>query len=166
MIHLESVMARSRAAATQRAVTVMAGLNLTPAVLSADDVPALVDEVKDLRQAVAARPIAGEALTLREAVRTELIGMGAEAMATIDAVRVLHSPVQQGRVFCAYAGEDRPDCSTCYQEDGGLAEGHLRTVCGHCTPVRSFSFDDEALWPCATVKLLEPVEESGNELRD
>lgn len=119
------------------------------------DLSDIIDEIRDLRAALAARLMTGEQMSLREAVRTELIGEGAEAAAQVDAVRTLHSPIQQGRVYCSYIGPDRPECSTCFAQDGGLLGGHERTICGHFQPVRSFSFADEPAWPCETVQVLD-----------
>lgn len=158
MIHLESVLSRSRAAALQRAVLALSGRPLPAAVVSADDVPELVQEILDLRHAVAARPIAGQALTLREAVRTEVISMCAEQAAMVDAVRALHTPVTQERVFCAYMAYDRPECEICYPGGIGVGEGHQRLVCSHCHTSK-VGYTDEPAWPCATAKLLEPAGE-------
>lgn len=129
MINLEAVNARARAAENQRAFTIMAGRVLSPSVLSAEDVPELVAEVVDLRGAVAARLMDGEVLSFRELVRSELIGMGAEALATVDAIRALHKPEH---------------------------ENLIGPYCMHCTsPIDG----GPEMWPCATIKLLEPTNE-------
>lgn len=160
LINLEAVNARARAAATHRAFTVMAGAKLLPPAVSADDVPELVAEITDLRTALASRVVVGEVLTLRDAVRTELISMNAEYAAQVDAVRAMHSPIRRGKVYCAYLGSDRPDCHTCYPLDGGLGEGHERIVCSYCDQGRVFIFTDEPRYPCATALLLEPAKET------
>jgi hypothetical protein len=159
MINLESVVTRHRAA--------IDAVHQLPAQVLEDHAPALKEsavdilhlilEVEDLRGALAARFLSGEQMTLREAVRVELINAGAEAAAQVDAVRALHSAVEQGRVYCGYKGSDRPDCRTCYHPNGSLGPGHTRTVCSHCHDDRPghFNFADEPYWPCATIKLLD-----------
>lgn len=119
------------------------------------DFPDLIDEIQDLRAALAARLMTGEQMSLRKAVRTELIGEGAEAATQVDAVRALHAPVEQARVYCAYAGMNRPDCSTCYPSEHDLGQGHTRLVCGHCQLRRHVGFTDEPAWPCETIKVLD-----------
>jgi hypothetical protein len=159
MINLEAVITRHRAA--------IDAVHQLPAQVQEDHAPALkesavdilhlIREVDDLRGALAARFLSGEQMTLREAIRVELIYAGAEAEAQVDAVRALHAPVEQGRVYCGYRGSDRPDCPSCYHPDGTLGSGHTRTVCSHCHDdrPRHFKIADEPYWPCATIKILD-----------
>lgn len=140
---------------------VAAGTDLPASILSADDVPELVAEVMDLRFAVAARPMVGEVLTLREAVRTEVISMCAEYAATLDAVRALHSPESHGGMYCTYETGDRPECQECYPEGEDTGPGHTRLVCKECRVDDTWLNGHNRMeWPCATAKLLEPSGEA------
>ncbi|NVM97810.1 hypothetical protein [Arthrobacter sp. SDTb3-6] len=123
--------------------------------VQAGDTPDLIAEIRDLRAALAARFMSGEQLSLRDAVRVELINQGAEAAAQVDAVRALHAPVEQPRVYCAYVGMDRPECADCYPSEHDLGKGHTRMVCGHCQLRRDVGFTDEPAWPCETIEVLD-----------
>ena len=129
LLDLEAVKGRAAAAACHRAVTVMAGRELSPAVLSAEDVPELVAEIEKIRQHVALGYVADEVPSLRESVRSELIVIGAAASATVDAIRALHTPMHPAMIG--------PYCTHCTSPIDGGPE----------------------MWPCATVKLLEPAGE-------
>jgi hypothetical protein len=62
-----------------------------------DDVTALCDEVDQLRRALAGHLFDGESLSTREAIRSELIIAGFEAMNELDR---LHGVVARVRALC------------------------------------------------------------------
>lgn len=157
MMNLETVRARLRAAISARCQLPASVLekHSTAFIDAAQDTIYLIGEVVALRAALAARVMTGDQMTLREAVRTVLIDQGAEASAQVDAVRALHAPVEQDRVYCAYVGMDRPDCLTCYPSEHELGVGHTRMVCGHCQRPRHVGYTDEPAWPCETIKALD-----------
>lgn len=174
MMQLESVLVRARAAALQRAAMALSGRPLPAAVVSADDVPELVQEILDLRHAVAARPFAGELLTLRESVRSELIGMGAEASAALDAVRALHKPETWWEPYEGYGSAYSTRERAIEELDGLDVSVHAVApapfqMCTHCKMIEDSPCEGEctseagyieALWPCATAKLLNPAGET------
>jgi|GEM_PF-5025985 len=157
MMNLETVRARLRAAISARCQLPASVLekHATAFIDAAQDTIYLIGEVVALRAALAGRVMTGDQMTLREAVRTQLISDGAEAAAQVDAVRALHAPVEQERVYCAYVGMDRPDCRVCYPSEHELGLGHVRMVCGHCQKPRGFGYTDEPQYPCETVKALD-----------